>query len=175
MLNKYNRYKVLKVFLFNPEDSFRLRELSRLSKISPPSVVAYLNEFEKEGLIKKYEKREVPYYTSNIDNKDFIFYKKLAIIYELHNSELIDYLWEKLAPEAIILYGSYAKGEFTENSDIDLFIIGKEKNINLNDYEKKLGKNIHLMFNNVKNIPNNLKNNLCNGIVLKGYFKVFQW
>ena len=46
MLNKYNRYKLLKIFLFNPTESFRLRELSRLSKISPPSVVNYLKEAE---------------------------------------------------------------------------------------------------------------------------------
>jgi len=174
MLGKYNRYRVLKVFLFSPGDSFRLRELSRLSKISPPSVMAYLKEFEKEGLIKMYKKREVPYYTSNVDSEILVIYKKLAVLYEIYDSGVVEYLWEKLAPDAIILYGSYAKGEFTERSDIDLFIIGKEKSLNLDEYEKRLGKNIHLMFEKeVKNIPNNLKNNLCNGIALKGYFKVF--
>ncbi len=48
MLEKYNKYKLLKIFLFNPIESFRLRELSRLSGISPPSVMAYLKEFEDE-------------------------------------------------------------------------------------------------------------------------------
>lgn len=41
--------------------------------------------------------------------------------------ELIDYIVEKIArevePEKIILYGSYARGDFHENSDLDLFII----------------------------------------------------
>ena len=173
MLEKYNRYKLLKVFLFNPEESFRLRELSRLSKISPPSVMNYLKEFEKEGLIKSYTKREIPFYSSNMESVKLVFYRKLAVLYELENSGVVDYLWDKLAPEAIILYGSYAKGEFTEQSDIDLFVIGKESKVDLKNYEKKLGKNIHLMFDNIKNIPNNLKNSLCNGIVLKGYFKGF--
>lgn len=173
MLEKYNRYKLLKVFLFSPGDSFRLRELSRISKISPPSVINYLKEFEKEELIKTYKKRGVPYYQANVDNENLIFYKKLAVLYELYDSGLINYLWEKLAPEAIILYGSYAKGEFTEQSDIDLFIIGKEKKVDCAEFEKKLSANIHLMFEKeAKSIPKNLKNNLCNGIVLKGYFKV---
>lgn len=175
MLGKYNRYKLLKVFLFNPEESFRLRELGRLSEISPPSVSAYLKEFEKEELIVAYEKRGIPYYKSNMGSELLSNYKKLAILYELNDSGLIDYLWDKTAPEAIILYGSFAKGEFTSNSDVDLFIIGKERKLNLDKFEEKIGAKLHLIFEEFpKNIPKNLKNNLCNGVVLKGYFKVFK-
>jgi len=163
---------ILKIFLDSPTESFRLRELSRLSKLAPLSVSNYLKEFEKEGLIRRYEKRGIPFYKAERDNPDFIFYKKLSILYELHDSGVIDYIWEKLSPEAIILYGSYAKGESIENSDIDIFIIGKEKKIDLEKYEKKLNKKIHLMFESIpEKIPNELKNNLVNGIVLKGYFK----
>jgi len=172
MLKKYNRYKILKVFLDSPTESFRLRELSRISRLAPLSVSNYLKEFEKEGLIKKYKKSGIPFYQAERDNPDFLFYKKLSILYELHDSGLIDYLWEKLSPESIILYGSYAKGESVESSDVDIFIIGKEKKIDLGNYEETLCKEIHLMFEpNPKNIPAELKNNLINGIVLKGYFK----
>ena len=41
--------------------------------------------------------------------------------------ELINYIVEKIIreiqPEKIILFGSYARGDFTQNSDLDLFII----------------------------------------------------
>ena len=46
--------------------------------------------------------------------------------------ELIDYMVEKIVreiqPEKIILFGSYARGDFNSGSDLDLFIIkdGKE-------------------------------------------------
>ncbi|MBU1486811.1 nucleotidyltransferase domain-containing protein [bacterium] len=46
--------------------------------------------------------------------------------------ELIDYIVKKIVseiqPEKIILFGSYAKGDFGRDSDLDLFIIkgGKE-------------------------------------------------
>ena len=174
MLEKYNRYKLLRIFLEGPTESFRLRELARLSKISPPSVLNYLKEFEKENLIEKYERRDIHFYRANIDNEDFIEYKKLSILYELHNSGLIGYLWHKLSPKAIILYGSQIKGESTEYSDIDLFIIGREKKINLGEFQEMLKKEIHLFFeDNINNIPKELKNNLINGIVLKGYLKFF--
>ena len=73
MLQKYNRYKLLKIFLYSPTESFRLRELSRLSSISPLSVMHYLDEFEKEGLIEKYNKRGIPFYRAKRDNEKFAF------------------------------------------------------------------------------------------------------
>lgn len=174
MLEKYNRYKLLKIFLDFPLEKFRLRELARDSKISPPSVINYLKEFENEDLIRKQNNRGIPFYRANIDNKKFREYKKLSILSELNNSGLIDFLWQKLSPKAIILYGSWAKGESTDNSDVDVFIIGKEKRLDLNSFEKILNKKIHLMFDdNPKKIPNELKNNLVNGIILRGYFKLF--
>lgn len=48
------------------------------------------------------------------------------------SSELISYVVEKIVreiqPEKIILFGSYARGDFNHDSDLDLFIIknGKE-------------------------------------------------
>jgi predicted nucleotidyltransferase len=157
-----------------PLKTFRLRELSRLSKISPPSVMNYLKELEDEQLIKIEKKEKIPFYIANFDNDTFREYKKISILFELKNSGLIDFLWDELAPEAIILYGSYSKGESVENSDIDLFILGKEKKINLEKYRKYLGKEIHLFFqNNPREISPELKNNLVNGIILKGYLKLF--
>ncbi len=100
--------------------------------------------------------------------------KKISILFELNQSGLIDFLWDKISPEAIILYGSWSKGESTENSDIDLFIIGREKNIDLEKYEKIIGAKVHIIFEqDIKKISNELKNNLINDIVLKGYLKLF--
>ena len=174
MLNKYNRYKLLRLFLDSPTESFRLREIARLTKISPPSVINYLKEFEKDGLIRRQIKREIPFYNSIRDNSNFILYKKISILFELNDSGLIDYLWDKLSPEAIILYGSFSRGESIENSDVDLFILGKNKNIDLINFEKKLNKRLHILFKeSTKEIPNELKNNILNGVILKGYIKVF--
>ena len=174
MLDKYNKYKILKLFLDSPTDSFRLREIARLTKISPPSVINYLKGFEKEGLIRKQIKRNVPFYIAMRDNLDFVLYKKISIIYELNKRGFVDYIWDKVSPQAIILYGSFAKGESIENSDIDVFILGKEKDIETNEFEKRLNKKIHLIFKeSLKEIPSELKNNILNGIVLRGYIKVF--
>ncbi len=159
-----------------PTEGFRLRELSRLSKISPPSVMTYLKEFEKQGLIQKKTKRKIPFYTALRDNSDFILYKKISILFELNKSGLVDYLWDGLSPEAVVLYGSFAKGESIEDSDIDLFVLGKKTkpNFKLDIFEKTLGKKIHLLSEEkLKSISVELRNNILNGVILKGYIKVF--
>jgi len=174
MLDKYNKYKALKLFLDFPTENFRLREIARLTKISPPSIMNYLKEFEKDLLIKKQIKRNIPFYIALRDNSNFILYKKISILFELNHCGLIDYLWDKLSPQAIILYGSFARGESIEGSDIDLFILGKEKHIEVKEYENKLNKKVHLFFKeSLKELPVGLKNNLLNGVILKGYIQVF--
>ncbi len=174
MFKKYNKYKLLKVFFDNPLENFRLRELSRLSGIAPLSVANYLKEFQAEHLVTRYEKRSVPFYRANRDDESFKLFKRVSILYELHVSGLIDYLWDTLAPEAIILFGSAVRGEDTEHSDIDIFIIGKEGKIDIGSYEKYLHKTVNILIESDKTkMSGEFKNNLINGIVLKGYLKLF--
>lgn len=177
MLQNYNKYKVLKVFLDSPLHGFQLREISRLAKIAPTSVKKYLEEFQKKDIIRKSIKKNYTFYMykANRENEEFIFLKKVSTLIELNYSGLIEYLWENLSPEAIILYGSYVRGEAIDDSDIDLFIIGNEKKLELKKYEKLIGKKIHLMFKKRFNLLNKeLKNNLINGIILKGYLEAFK-
>lgn len=173
MLQKNNRYNVLKVFLSNPLEDFGLRELSRLSKLSPPSVLNYLLDFEEENLVKKEEKKRKPIYRAERDSSNFKLFQKLSIIYELNSSGLVDFLWEKLSPEAIILYGSYAKGEAIDKSDIDIYLIGSKSEIELSSFERKLGKKVHILNGKLSGVSNELKNNLINGIILRGFLKAF--
>jgi|APSaa5957512576_1039674.scaffolds.fasta_scaffold33816_2 predicted nucleotidyltransferase len=177
MLKKYNRYKILKVFLFNPTEKFGLRELSRLSKISPKSVMNYLKEFEKEKLIKIEELKGAKAYSLMVDRQEVKNYTKMAIQFELEDSDLVDYLWDNFSPEAIILYGSFARGEITDESDIDIFLLGVDvinAKIDIDSYEKKLDREIQIMGEKtLKEVPSKeFKNNLINGVVLRGYLKI---
>ncbi|MEK6844370.1 MAG: nucleotidyltransferase domain-containing protein [Nanoarchaeota archaeon] len=177
MIQEYSRYKVLKVFLDSPTHKFKIREIGRIINLAPTSIKNHIDILEKKKIIIK--KKEMNYntytYYSNKDNPDFIFLQQQSIISELYYSNIINELWEYLAPKAIILYGSYAKGEATENSDIDLFIIGKEKNLDTSNYEKRLNKKLHINFSeSFNNLSNELKNNIINGKILKGYLKVFK-
>ena len=168
MFKNNNTYKVLKIFLDSPTTEFRLREISRMISLAPASVQKYLKKLKKEKIISK----ENNLYSANRDEEKFKTFQKISIQYELEKTGLIDYLWKKICPEAIILFGSCSKGEATEDSDIDLFLITKEKEIDISEFEDKIKKEIQLFTNQINKIPKELKNNLINGIVLRGYFKV---
>lgn len=174
MLQKYSRYKILQEFFDSPRKDFQMRELSRRTKIAQPSVINHLKALAKEKLIVKEKKGIYPAFKADRDNELFRLYKKLDIIQRIYSSGLINYIYDSCMPNAIILFGSAAKGEDIEESDIDLFVQAKEKKLVLSKYEKTLNRSIVLFFEeNFSRLSNELKNNILNGTVLRGYIKVF--
>ena len=102
------------------------------------------------------------------------FLKKINTLKEIKESSLLDYLNDNLMPNLIILFGSASKGEDLEDSDIDLFIECSDKKLDLSKFETKLHRKINLFLSKDFNkLSKELKNNLINGIILKGYLKVY--
>jgi predicted nucleotidyltransferase len=179
MWENYNKYKVMKVFFDNPLPKgigYQLREISRKIKLAPKSVSIYLRELEKEGLILKGKHRflNYPIYYANRDSEMFKLYKKLDMITSIKETGLLDYLYDNLMPEVIILFGSASKGEDTAESDVDLFVQGKETKLELKKFESLLNRRISIFFSkDFKSLSRELKSNILNGVILKGYLKVF--
>ncbi len=179
MLQNYNKYKVLKIFFDDPLPKgapYQLREISRKIDLAPTSVKIYLGELTKEGFILKSQHRvnKYPVYSANRTNKKFKFYKKVDMIISIGESGLSDYLDEKCMPDVIILFGSASKGEDLLDSDVDLFLLCKERKLELGKYEKEIKRKINIFFSTDFNkLSQELKNNILNGVILKGYIKVF--
>jgi len=76
-------------------------------------------------------------------------------------------------PSSIVLFGSCAKGTFTEGSDIDLFVEAKAIKLNVSKYEKILYRNINSLFEqNINDLSKELRNNIVNGIRLYGFIRI---
>ncbi|MEK6817190.1 MAG: nucleotidyltransferase domain-containing protein [Nanoarchaeota archaeon] len=174
MIQKYSRYRILQEFFDFPRKDFQMRELSRRAKIAQPSVTAHLKELARENFIVKEKKGIYPTFRANRDSELFKMYKKFDITFRINKSGLLNYIYDSCIPNAIILFGSASKGEDIEESDIDLFIQAKEKKLDLRKYELLFNRKITLFFEeNFAKLNAELKNNILNGIVLKGYIKVF--
>ena len=160
-----------------PKDAgYQLREISRIASLATTSVKLYLNEMVDEGLIIRTKHRlyTYPFYQVNFDSTEFRFLKKIYTIITIRESGLIEYLENQCMPDVIILFGSASKGEDIMESDIDLFLISRERELDILDFETKLKRNISLLFSeNFGELSNELKNNIINGVILKGYLKVF--
>lgn len=177
MLLKNNKTKILEEFFKDPliEGGFYLRELSRNTKIALPSTKKYLQELLREKLIlKKINRQGHPKYYANTQEEKFVFLKKLNNINKIKESGLINYIDEKCTPDVIILFGSVSKGEDIKESDIDLFVLAKEQNLQLKKYEQILDRKISVFFTSKFNkLSPELKNNIINGTIMAGYLEVF--
>ncbi|MEK6917978.1 MAG: nucleotidyltransferase domain-containing protein [Nanoarchaeota archaeon] len=174
--------EILAYFYENPEKEYYVRELARLLKKSPTTISKNLKSLEKEGLLLHIRKYNHLLFRANTENKLFKQRKIHYNIEKIRRSGLIDYLNEFLNhPQAIILFGSFSKGENIYSSDIDILIISSLKKIlNLERFEKKLDHEIQLFIHSnqeiekMKSSSKELLNNFINGIVLEGYWEVLK-
>ena len=177
MRRKNIKQQIKEYFFINPTTKLRVREIERTLNLPLPSIIRYCKELEKEGILTIQKIGNVSFYTANRTNDFYLLEKKLYNIKSLYTSGLIDTLKVELSNPSIILFGSYAKGEDIEKSDIDLYIETlSKKEINFKSFEKKLKRKIQLFkYRNIKEIKNFfLANNIINGIVLNGFVEVFK-
>lgn len=166
-------WRVARVFFDYPTKRHYIREISRILDLAPKSVMNYLKKLLEIGIIKR-EKGVFPYYVANRESEKFKLYKKIDLIIRIYESGLLEYIENECLPDAIILFGSGARGEDIETSDIDICVISKEKKLKLEKFEEFIKRRISIFFcENFEDLSPELKNNIINGIILKGYLKVF--
>ncbi len=151
------------------------REIAQFLAVSPTAVGKSLILLQKEGLILLVKgKTNLNTVELNRDNKKTLELKRAENFKLFVESGIIDYLEDNYPGSTIVLFGSYARGDDTYSSDIDLAVIGsKKKEINLLKYEKLFEKEIRInYYKYLSEINNHLKSNICNGIVLSGGFEL---
>ena len=131
MLNKLftskTRVKILTLFLMNPDTELFIREISRRIDENINAVRRELSNLENIGLLISKNKGNMKYYTIN---KDFSIYPELkSIILKTEGvSKVIkDDLINLGNMELAFIYGSFASGEDTKDSDLDIFLVGDIK------------------------------------------------
>src|SRR3989344_2560449 len=73
---KNNTYRILELFIDFPTKDFSVRGIARHLKLSHATVLKYINDLEKLGLIKKKEETLYPTYFANTQDQKYKFYKK---------------------------------------------------------------------------------------------------
>ena len=164
---------MLCLFFNNPAKEFQIREISRLIKVPKTTVQRVLKQLVSLKIILVKKKGIFPSYSANETNFWYKFYKKQYFIEEIYASGLIDFLEDFFHPPCIFLFGSGAKGDYIKRSDIDLFLLSPEKEVDIIKYERKLGRKINLLCKErIPDLSPELLNNILNGIKLSGYLKL---
>jgi len=172
MYHNYTRYKILQVFFDQPNKQFQLRQLSRITTISLPSVKHHVEWLYNHHLLIKTHEGVYEGYKASL-TQQYKILKRNDLLLRLETTGLIQTVENKCTPNCIILYGSAVQGTDDERGDIDIFIQSRKYQIPLTQYEQQLHRTIHLLFEpNISKINKEMKNTLANGIIVSGYYVV---
>jgi predicted nucleotidyltransferase len=114
-----NLQRALSLLAEHPDQSYFVKEISRLADISYGGASEALAHLHSLGLITREQRGKLVLYTANTRHPLIRHYKILLTLAEL--TPLLDEL-KPLASE-VILFGSCAEGANTAESDIDLYIM----------------------------------------------------
>lgn len=180
LLVQNSMQRVLEVLFRYPEQEFSLSDIAKEAGVAKPHVGAILANIEQLGFITITKLTKIWRIKANQQSGNFL---KSKIIYNLnfvYQSGLIEFLTEHFGnPKAIVLFGSFRRGEDFSTSDVDIAIETDEtaeyKTVGLrilSDFEKEIGRKIQLHLFNRKNVDVHVFNNIANGIVLSGFLEV---
>lgn len=175
MLQNYNFYRLLSVFLNEPTRKFGWKELSKKLRLGPPSTKKYLDQIRKEGIITAENFGARTLYRANRESRKFRFFMTFDIVMKIESCGLIESLNKAYGYPTVILFGSYSTGEAVEGSDIDIAVITEStKKFDLADYERHLKNEIQLFrfskseIKGMEKKNSSLFNGIINGYVISG-------
>ncbi len=131
--------RILELLIFNPDREFHLREISREVKITPIYVKKELQKLKELNLVLKSKKGNLSIFQINRNSLIFAELKSIFIKTE-YFGDLIKKSLKKLKIDFAFIFGSFAKGIESRESDIDLFVIGDVKEDELTDIIQKIEK-----------------------------------
>lgn len=123
-LNLFSQTEMkLLVFISTKDGELYERQIVNEAKVSVGAVNKIMKEFDRLGLVKKTRKGRMLFYSRNDESPLLRQFKVFITVNNLMP------VIEKIAPlgKRIILFGSCAEGRNGEKSDIDLFILSREK------------------------------------------------
>jgi len=164
----------------HPDKEFSLSDLAKEAKVKKSNIGLILNEFYKAGFVEITKLTKIWRIQANQKNWLFIRSKIAYNLNVVYASGLVDFLIDYFKnPKAVVLFGSFRKGEDITNSDIDIAVESDEVETyetvslrELAELEKIIGRKVQIHLFNRKGIDINVFNNVANGIVLWGFLEV---
>ena len=166
------RDKVLELFFNQPTKQWHFEELCRQTGLNRKQVLRWLNLLRKEHLIKRVKLRgKMPYYHALYEHPNYQHQKRIFALQKLHQSGLLPYL-QQVPAQTIILFGSMARWDWHEQSDIDLFVYGNTEALDIGKFEIFLGRDIQVFAckerKELADYPTGLLKNILKGDFIKG-------
>lgn len=172
--------RVQEVLFHYPEKEFSLSDLAKEARVAKPHIGTILSELERLGFITITKLTKIWRIKANQQNENFIKSKTIYNLNFIYQSGLVEFLNQHFDnPKAIVLFGSFRRGEDFSTSDIDIAIetdeTGEYKTTKLKtliDFEQTINRKIQIHIFNRKDVDHHVFSNIANGIVLSGFLEV---
>jgi len=169
-------YRLARLIFNYPNTLFYIRKMAKETGLSTTGVEGALQEFQEHHLITVQSTNLTKNIQADLNSDAFRFYKRIFNLYQLHS--LLEAIKRPFQPKAIVIFGSFAKGEDIEESDVDILIITNRKDEGslskiIKITEKELNRTIALhILESLDESEPEFRNAVANGIVVYGYLKV---
>lgn len=185
MIQLYQKIKqltVLTFFLEHPYTAYYLRELARVLHMDPMTVKRSLDIFVADNLVLRTKEKNQILYKTHMENPAVRYLKISYNLSWLQKKRVSDFLIHHMnSVSSILLYGSYAKGENDDQSDIDFLVISLSKHSPTVELSTLLKHDVNLFSFTPAEWSQQAKNNkafylevILDGIVLYGTKPVTQ-
>ncbi|MBI2662164.1 nucleotidyltransferase domain-containing protein [Candidatus Woesearchaeota archaeon] len=169
---KSNR-KMEELFYNYPTKHWHFEELLQEAGLSRAQTNVWLKKLIINNLvIRLKQKGKMPYYIANYQHPHYQNSKRLYAWERLHESGLLDYLVSLDKAEVIILFGSFSRWDWYDNSDVDIFVYGNIDKVYVGKFMPKLKREIQIFSGkdrqDLKQIGSALLKNIIKGITIKG-------
>ena len=146
-----NHLKILSLFSSGYNKSLYIREVNRMLEISPRTAQLILNDLETKGILESIIRGKIKTYILR-KNQTSKYYLTLAEAYKttlfIENNPLTKEVIERILPLISgigLIFGSYAKGDQRDGSDLDIFLVGHTDTKKIRDISKTYGLDINLV------------------------------
>jgi len=127
-MGKKSKIKILRLLMSNNNQDYCLDDIAKFTGMSCGTIYPSLNELlETRLIVQRKAGRSILYKI----NKNHTLFNKIKELIEMEKKSLINITKEFISDltkdniSAIILFGSVARGEFTEKSDVDILVVYK--------------------------------------------------
>lgn len=167
--NKENN--VLELFFNEPTKHWHFKEIVKKARISEERANYWLKRFIKEGIVKRIKpKGKMPYLIAQYENIQYKNKKKLYALNSMFETGLLNKLQSLKNAKTVVIFGSFARSDWSTKSDVDVFIYGDPEDFRFGTIWNGRELQVHTFKNKkeIKEIRSGLINNVVKGYFVKG-------
>ena len=169
---------VLELFLNEPTKHWHFSQILSTAKVSRRVASRWLNKLKEDNIVRHIKpKGKMPYFQGYWEHVNYKNQKRIYALNKLYETGLLNELWKLKNAKTIVIFGSFTRGDWNTQSDVDVFIFGDSENFKFGRFWKGLGfqgksreVQVHTFESKqeIKDVRSGLMTNIARGYFVKG-------